>query len=943
MSIVRLNHVYRSFLQLSQRSTIYSRCFSTDNSLIKGDTGCGKTYYLVSKAVELINKHNVHPSDIIYLCTSQVAAQKIVTQINGNTRFTPYDNCIVSTVERFATHLLRDVTELNSLSYKIQDSRTILSRILDSNHLEDSLKYPISLIRFFHSLHQNDITSDELISIVNHNHNSNVPVEYKEIFDLYSSYIQLIEGEHIIPTPHSCISLLVKLLDSYKLPDFKEKFIFWDDYQLFGIPHLKLMQKISSNNRNLSWIIAGDDSQCFGKSFFSTLTSDKIISELLEPTGKPFDIIEMNTQQRSSSAIVMLHNSILEKKKISEEFLNSYPNEISLVCYKDQDKGLSNSIYKLLGKGVEQEEFLILVRTNNRVQQICSQLGSSGLHVQNNGCRLFDKPFAKLLVSYLYVLINDKNPKIYWDLLSYPSPFALSTKTLDILVNHCINKKKILLEQKLCNLDNISDKERNRISDFFAYLTSGRNMIRDGASALELLDHFKEKLELEKFWLSNSTSNTEYLNHTRLVKIIRRLENQGKSLHHTIDELHKIRCSNEDKIVRFEDAFSEGIRVMTVHRARLENVECSHIFLPDFCNYNYPSSDFSSGLKKIIPNELLQIHQSEEIDEINVLSSAISRAKKFVQFSFDITQTPSKWLPENIVKEIIKNPIDTLNHQKEYNDESDNTSSLFEVEPIRYYSKIESSTGYHPPFQSYHTIKGILKCELKYAWQRLYTGKLNKKPAKTLPLNFSHLGILLRLSFPTKFSSSFWQDNNPLEISMVMKHISQSFEDLEISNLSAEQQLDTIINEILKNGSKEEMIHPLSSMTLQFSDGDITVRGEDTSSKNLAKEAILMKEKLSDYGIRSSRFQVELYLYLIEKIFGVSPIKEISITTYQPDKTISITPSVKLFQKTNHLVERINSLVNDKEYNAMPDELVCKSCKFSITCPSSQHSIEKKE
>ena len=572
-------------------------------ALLIAGPGSGKTFTIVQRIINLIEKENIPPNQILVLTFSKAAASQMHDRFkveSGNL------DVHFGTFHSLAYFILK-----KSFSFKennlISDfeKRRMLSQILKNHGLDElcsteNLQFIIdSISKQKNSSNYNQISISLGTDDISDNILQSVLDEY---FEFLKEKGKLDFDDMIL----RCIELLknnTQILIQYQN---QFKYILVDEFQDINIPQYDLVKLISYPDNNLMCV--GDDDQAI----YGFRGSTPGIMNIFDKDYPGNKHIYLTENYRSGENIVKLAENIISDNKIrfSKSYIPVNPSGkiYSVIC----ETHISQNEYILsFLNGLSKEELAdtaILVRTNRDVSVYSKLLSQNRIRINQSQPKN----------------ISIKDSFIFDDIRAYLKFIYEGQRRSDFIL--IMNKPERYIQRTAVSSDSVSFEALKQYyfqnKDMLQSLDTFFRLIKL-ASSLDItyaLNIIRKNLGYEKYIRAVSKSEEEYeQNMNILIKVTDLFKNYSKKV--SVEEYinstkfdnssDSSSNSNSNTNPDEEGSLQYGVKVMTMHTSK--GLEFKNVIIPD-------------ANEGIIPEKGVTGNELEESRRLFFV--AVTRAKK---------------------------------------------------------------------------------------------------------------------------------------------------------------------------------------------------------------------------------------------------------------------------------------------------------------------------
>lgn len=543
-------------------------------ALVIAGPGSGKTAVIVNRIKNLIELHNVNPSNILVITFSKNAA------LNMQSRFIAlygdsYCPVIFGTFHSVFFNIIKDVygytyKNIISNSQKLKILKTILQNELKINDI-DNLYLQLLLRRISYTKNHLEYCSFEDDLYMNEEDFKTVLKSYENV----KAIEKLIDFEDMMLMCHALLrerkDICQKYSDMYR-------YILVDEFQDINDPQYEILKLLTGPDGNL-FVVGDDDQSIYGFRGANPMIMAHF-SDYYDCTK-----IMLSCNYRSVKSVINVSNSLI----------NCNTNRFGKEIYTTNERG--NNVVTIGCDGVEEEaaailervtsflnnskdgKMAILYRTNNKGGYIALLLKLNNIDyimrekVQNP----FDSIVFQDFIHYIHLSENPDSYKIS-DLI------PIINKPLRYINTNIINGSEITYIQ-LVNL--YSNKQ---------YLKDILRKFKYNLLMLSKMDLFSSFRYFTKVIGYEDYINSKYENddskRTEMLEICNELEIRLK-MFHSINELNDyIENEKNDNLKENVNRESARIQIMTYHASK--GLEFDSVIIPDLNEGSVPNKRASS-------------------------------------------------------------------------------------------------------------------------------------------------------------------------------------------------------------------------------------------------------------------------------------------------------------------------------------------------------------
>lgn len=567
--------------------------------LVLAGAGSGKTSVLISRAINLIDTHNVPPAQILGLTFTNKAALEMRQRISKRLGAQRAKEITLTTFHSFCLSVLKN--EIHRIGYSNQFS---IYDEKDMERLEQTVERAIA--ESGKEKVDDDLLKQELLKCMK---------AYNAVnFDsLLSLTVELFE---------TCSDVLERYQNQFR-------YIMIDEYQDTNQVQYKLATLISQAHGNL-FVVGDDDQSIYG---WRGAEVDHILNFKYDTLVK----LEENyrsTKQILDAANALIHNNqSRHDKNLWSKTTNGDPIHLFHAPTQiDEAEAVVDRINRLRrDKNLKWSDFAILYRSNGLSKPFEMALMKASWKMGDKfirgipyrvvqGTEFYERSEVKDILSYLQVIINPNDQRALLRILNYPRR-GISMKTIETLTEEQKRTSTSLYRQLQDHSRlNISDAGHAGIDDFLSVIRKAREQfetgtIEDGIKWLVEKIQIKEAICQE--FKSEDAQMYKWDNILMLMNMGASCDNDKLSLHDFLSTT-MLDQAKQDKATGRGDM----VNLLTLHSAKgLEFTACFIIGLED----------------GVIPHEKSLAERGIE-EERRLFYVGITRAKKYLTLSMSKTR-----------------------------------------------------------------------------------------------------------------------------------------------------------------------------------------------------------------------------------------------------------------------------------------------------------------
>lgn len=573
-----------------------------ENVALMATAGSGKTTVLVERASQLVEKHGVDPSRILFLCFDNTAKDNMVAKMAQ--RNPDLGKVNIMTVHALAKRMMERHTDYG-LVVRTYDTRageigylSIMQRIsnkykfmLEQNHpCVESLmcQFVARELRQLHTVDELDY--DEFDSYF-------MDMVLKQIFE---QYLAELDKQRIITFDTAVYKAVELLNDSRILKDEQSYFdyVFVDEAQDLSYDKYVLITTLA-HGKNL--FMVGDTLQAI----YGFAGGD---CSLLREHHKNFDnvtVLNLPTNYRCSANIIDTANAVasFSIESLSEHYMEAVANNkaykmpVHHIAY-DEAQTTINVLRQLGGY----PNTAVLFRTNAQMYRMMSRLFSAGVPYKCEKDENGKLPReVTILTAYFKLILNHDDNEAFKSCMNQP-PRYIKTAVADRLAKESKSiyegaKKSKSSDKSVATLKMIS----KTIDEILAIKST--NAVKAMAKLYELM-RAKE--------LAQRLSNGSEMRKEAILDLYVQFKEEAAEFKNI-----KEYAQHFLDVVAIQSNAENGVRLMTVHKSK--GMEFENVVIPYFNKGTFPHK-----------------RTTNEEEEKKLLYVAITRAKKELHFVSDV-------------------------------------------------------------------------------------------------------------------------------------------------------------------------------------------------------------------------------------------------------------------------------------------------------------------
>ena len=528
--------------------------------LLLAGAGAGKTRVITNRIANMVQNHNIKPSEILAVTFTVKAANEMKERVEKIIN----KKIEISTFHSFALKLLKEYHkelgyEKNFTIYDVLDQMNIVNLILRKNNFKvEEGTYEIA--SFISKFKEGNCTQYDF---------SNVLI-FETIFKEYNEILKnnnamdfsdiLVNTDRLLDIP----DILDKVQDKFR-------YIMVDEYQDTNNIQYKIVNKIAKKYRNIC--VVGDENQSIygfrGANIKNILNFEKDYPDA--------NIIKLEINYRSTQNIVEASNAlIMHNKERIEKNIKSNNEPGSKIKYKifDNEYDEAEKVIEQIILNIKKNDFdnAILYRTNAQSRIFEEQLALKKIKYSIKDSNKFhERKEIKKLINFLY-FINNNN-----DFYNAFRALNITNKVIGISVMEKIKDFSLkngidILEAMFCSnlIKGITVNQYEILNKFSSFVKKIKKL-KISEMIIEIYNYtnYFEYLKKESSYYSDDIENLE-----EFFKSIEKFENENidndeNLLDSFLNYIEEISTKSEND--------KNSVKLMTIHSSK--GLEFNNIFI----------------------------------------------------------------------------------------------------------------------------------------------------------------------------------------------------------------------------------------------------------------------------------------------------------------------------------------------------------------------------
>ena len=563
---------------------------TTDGAvLVVAGAGSGKTRVLTHRIANLIENHDVFPSNILAITFTNKAANEMKNRIEALVG-SGVAAMWVGTFHAICVRILRRHGDYIGYSrdfviYDTTDQKSLIKSCFKALNLDEK-QTPIQSFQYKISNCKNDMLTPEAYEAIH----LKDPRE-RDFIKLYKMYQDRLKANQALDFD----DLLIKTVELLKnhpdvLAEYQNRFkyIHVDEYQDTNKAQYTFIRLISAKSRNI--FVVGDGDQ----SIYKWRGAD--IRNILE-FEKDFpgaQIIKLEQNYRSTQNILSLANGVIKNNPgRRDKNLWTESDEGEKIKYyqaydeKDEANFVIKQMLRLMREGTHKaSDFAILYRTNAQSRVFEERLVSENINYKIvGGHKFYERKEIKDVMAYLKLLVNKFDDVSFLRVINEPKR-SIGDKTIEKLSGFANERGLSLFEAcgHVREVEGIGGKTAEAIHDFYRLLDGLRKKV-DTDFASNIFEELIVGTEIIECYRKERTDEADgridniYELKAVIEEFEKRQENSGLR-----DFLAEVTLKSDQDSISEEE---EGVLLMTLHASK--GLEFPVVFLVGLEDSLFPS------------------------------------------------------------------------------------------------------------------------------------------------------------------------------------------------------------------------------------------------------------------------------------------------------------------------------------------------------------------
>ncbi|MGL4992450.1 MAG: DNA helicase PcrA [Sarcina sp.] len=561
--------------------------------LILAGAGSGKTRVLTHRIAYMLGDLDIMAYNILAITFTNKAATEMRERVKilvGDVA----DRMWISTFHSTCVRILR--REIDRLGYKKDFT------IYDSSDQKTLIKHIMKEL----NINEKDITDNEILGSIGKAKDALLtPIEYRrsiegnyrkeKIANAYELYQKKLKGNNALDFDDlifKTVELFISNEDVLEFYQNKFKYIMIDEYQDTNKAQYEFAKLLAKKYKNIC--VVGDDDQCIyqwrGADIRNILDFEKDY-----PDAK---VVKLEQNYRSKANILEAANSVIRnnterKFKVLRTEKEAGHKIIIERCYSDKMEAtfVCSEIEKLKCETelLEYKNFAILYRTNAQSRTFEEALRRSGIPYRIfGGLKFYDRKEIKDILSYLRIIVNDKDDISLRRIINVPKR-SIGNTTVEKIENYA-REKDVDFYNALIDvekIDGLAARGKNPIIKFVDMIEDIKVMsTKLGIS--ELIEYV-----LEKSGYIDALKASNLLEDESRIENLKELVSDAVDFERTTNDEEKTLSNYLEKVALVQDADNvendnNYVTLMTIHSAK--GLEFPVVFMVGMETGIFPSS-----------------------------------------------------------------------------------------------------------------------------------------------------------------------------------------------------------------------------------------------------------------------------------------------------------------------------------------------------------------
>lgn len=402
--------------------------------MVLAGPGSGKTTVITQRINNLIEEHNVNPSNILVVTFTKAAANEMQGRFN---RLSGDKNLPVSfgTFHAVFFKILKYAYNYSASNIIRDETRyEYIREIVEKYELEyeDEKEFMSSI------LSEISVVKGDMIDI-NTYYSVNCPNDvFRKIFARYEDRLRRANKVDFDDMLVMCYELLSKREDILKAWQNKYKYILVDEFQDINKVQYEVVKLLARPRNNI--FIVGDDDQSIYR--FRGARPEIILNFEKDFEGCKRVLLQVNYRSTKNivdaAANVIKHNKARFDKDIVTEKEEGAKVDVALLkTHIDENKYIINLIRKYIEKGYKFSDIAVICRTNIGPRSLVQKLMEYNVpfRMKDSMPNIYEHWVTKNILSYIKIALGDRSRGEFMNIMNKPNRYISRTAIPDSEIN----------------------------------------------------------------------------------------------------------------------------------------------------------------------------------------------------------------------------------------------------------------------------------------------------------------------------------------------------------------------------------------------------------------------------------------------------------------------------------------------------------------------------
>ena len=402
--------------------------------MVLAGPGSGKTTVITQRINNLIEEHNVNPSNILVVTFTKAAANEMQGRFN---RLSGDKNLPVSfgTFHAVFFKILKYAYNYSASNIIRDETRyEYIREIVEKYELEyeDEKEFMSSI------LSEISVVKGDMIDI-NTYYSVNCPNDvFRKIFARYEDRLRRANKVDFDDMLVMCYELLSKREDILKAWQNKYKYILVDEFQDINKVQYEVVKLLARPRNNI--FIVGDDDQSIYR--FRGARPEIMLNFEKDFEGCKRVLLQVNYRSTKNivdaAANVIKHNKARFDKDIVTEKEEGAKVDVALLkTHIDENKYIINLIRKYIEKGDKFSDIAVICRTNIGPRSLVQKLMEYNVpfRMKDSMPNIYEHWVTKNILSYIKIALGDRSRGEFMNIMNKPNRYISRTAIPDSEIN----------------------------------------------------------------------------------------------------------------------------------------------------------------------------------------------------------------------------------------------------------------------------------------------------------------------------------------------------------------------------------------------------------------------------------------------------------------------------------------------------------------------------